>query len=85
MKTKSSLNQQTSLDAKLSVGGNLFDTTTLEKRLQELNDVPPFTPDKYEPRYSVTQLFESGVEVTLLYVIRNGHILYYKSEQRNVF
>ena len=66
------------------VGGSLFDTATLEKRLQELKDAPPFTPDKYEPRYSVTQLFESGVEVTLHYVMRDGHMLYYKSEQRYV-
>lgn len=66
------------------VGGSLFDTATLEKRIQELKDAPPFTPDKYEPRYSVAQLFESGVEVTLHYVIRNGEIMYYKSEQRHV-
>lgn len=36
---------------------NLFDVEALEKRMQELKDLPPFTPDKYEPRYAVTQLF----------------------------
>lgn len=66
------------------VGGSLFNVEALEKRIQELKDLPPFTPDKYEPRYTVTQLFESGVECTLYFVIRNGEQIWYNSEQRVV-
>jgi len=36
--------------------------------------------DKYEPKFTVTQLFHTGTEVTLYYVIRNNKIFYYDSK-----
>lgn len=51
--------------------GFIFDTTELNNRIKELESMPPFKPDKYEIRYSCTQLIDD-VEVTLLFVIRNG-------------
>ncbi len=67
--------------AKPLVGGSFFDVELLEKRMNDLKNLPPFKPEKFEPRYSVTQLFETGVEVTLHFVIRNGNQIWYNSEQ----
>lgn len=65
-------------------GGSAFNVETIEKRIQELKYLPPFAPDKYEPRYTVTHLFKSGVECTLYFVLRNGEQIFYKSEERAV-
>lgn len=65
---------------------NIFDNIKIEQRLAELKDKPRFLPDKYEPRYSVTQYFDTiggdmGKEVTLYFVLRNGEISFYDSKE----
>jgi len=42
-------------------------------------------PGKFEPRFTVTQLFETGIQVTYWYVIRDGKIYYYEEKSERVF
>lgn len=44
-------------------------------------NIVPIRVGKYEARHQVTQLFETGVEVTLYYVIRNNRIYYYDMKE----
>lgn len=62
--------------------GNIFDIEKINKRMAELEKEPTrrIYPFKDEPRFSVTQLFETNVEVTLYFVIRNGEMLFYDSK-----
>ena len=43
------------------------------------------TPGKFEPRFTVTQLFETGIQVTYWYVIRKGIIYYYDEKIERIF
>lgn len=63
---------------------SLFDSIKIEERLKELQGMPPFKPDEHEPRFTVTQLFEDGIECTLFFVIRDGHPLFYDSKQTRI-
>lgn len=59
---------------------NGLDIEEIEKRLQELKDLPSFKPDPHEMRYTVKQLFETGIEASISFVIRNGQKIFYKPE-----
>ena len=62
-----------------------FNTELIEKRLKDLEAVR-FTPDVYEPRYVVTQLFRGGAQVKLAFVIRDGEMIFFDSyEEENIF
>lgn len=63
---------------------SIFDAGIIEGQLDKIKDMPRFEPDKYEPRFTVTQLFETGIEVTLSFVVRHGEIIYYDSKQKRV-
>lgn len=61
---------------------SIFDIERINERLAELKISPKqLSIDKYEPTYTVTQLFENGDEVTLYFVIRNGEIIFYDSKK----
>lgn len=65
---------------------NLFDTEKIYKHLNEIKNKPRFTPEKYEPHYTVTQFFDSidgsgGIEVILYFVFRDGDISFYDSKE----
>ena len=59
----------------------IFDHDKIKQRLAEVKSMPPFTPDRFEPIYTVTQTFETGVTVTLWFVLRNGEPYFYDSKQ----
>lgn len=63
---------------------SLFDEIKIEERLKELEGKPSFSPDKFEPRFTVSQLYETGVEATLWFVIRDGHPVFYGSKQTRI-
>lgn len=44
-----------------------------------------FTPGKFEPRYQVTQLFETGIQVTYWFVIRKEGFYYYDEKIERIF
>lgn len=44
-----------------------------------------FTPGKFEPRFTVTQLFKTGIQVTYWYVIRKDAIYYYDEKIERIF
>lgn len=48
---------------------NLYDLSEIK--------IMDIKPEKYEAKFSVTQLFVTGIEVTLYWVIRNNKIYYY--------
>ncbi len=62
----------------------MFDPAKIAARIKEIEDLPPFEPDKYELRFTCSQLFETGIEATLHFVLRNGEPSYYKSTQKKV-
>lgn len=61
---------------------NAFNIEAIETQLKVVESMPPFQPDKYELRYTTTQLFETGIEVSLSFVIRNGEQIFYASSKR---
>ncbi len=61
---------------------NLFDFEKIEKRIKEIKEQPPFTPDKYEPQYQVSQLFHDGTIVILFFVFRNGDLYFYDAKTK---
>lgn len=42
------------------------------------------TPGKFEPRYTVTQLFENGIQITYWFVIRKGVFYYYDEKTERI-
>lgn len=62
---------------------SIFNIDKINERLKSLEDFPPFEPEKFEPTFTVTQLFETGIEATLYFVIRNGEMIFYKATQRH--
>jgi hypothetical protein len=56
---------------------NLFDFEKIEQRIKEIKEQPPFTSDKYEPQYQVSQLFPDDKVVILFFVIRDGQPFFY--------
>lgn len=63
-----------------------INTELLEARLKDLKTTPDFKPDEKEARYTVTQSFETGMVVTLSFVIRDGEMIIYDSYERpNIF
>lgn len=58
---------------------NLFDVENLKKLIG-----PNIQPGKYEAVYTVKQLFETGVEITLSYVIREGKMMIFEEQKRVV-
>lgn len=63
---------------------SIFDIKINEEMLEKIKNKPPFEPDKYEPKFTVSQLFETGIEATLHFVIRHGEIIYYNSTQKRI-
>lgn len=63
----------------------LFDEIKINERFHELQNKPPFNPDKFEPVFTVSQLFETGVRATLFFVIRDGEPMFYDSKQERIF
>lgn len=61
---------------------SVFDSEKIRKRMEELEGQPRFQPDKDEMRYTATQLFETGIEATVYFVLRNGEMLIYDSTQK---
>lgn len=68
----------------------VFNSDKIEKIMLELKDMPPFKPDKYEMRFSATQLFSTGndaavhKEVTLWFVFRDGEVMFYDFKEKFV-
>lgn len=54
----------------------VFDPEKLKELEASIGETPVF-PGKYETKYRVKQLFETGLEVTIKYVVRDGLFLYY--------
>lgn len=63
---------------------NVFDHELLEGQLERIKNQPPFKPEPYEPRFTITQLFETGIEAKVSYVIRNGEKLFYECKQYKI-
>lgn len=59
---------------------NLFDPKLLKDITEIVRYHPRVKPEKYEAKYQVTQLFETGVEVTIYWVIRDGKQFIYDSK-----
>ncbi len=70
---------------------NLFDEEKIIAQMERIGSIPPFVPDKYEMRFSVTQLFSTGndavahKEVTLKFVLRDGEMIFYESSEKPVW
>ena len=63
---------------------SVFDTELLDRRLRELKQCSKFEPDEYDLRYTATQLYETGVEATVKFVVRDGQMIFYGSTERNI-
>jgi len=72
------------------MANEIFNVDKILDRVEELKKLPPFKPDLYEPRFSVTQRFSTGndaachKDVTLLFVLRNGEMVFYDSKEQFV-
>lgn len=42
-------------------------------------------PERFEPRYTVTKLSETGIEIMHHFVIRDNKYLVWKIEQKKIF
>lgn len=63
---------------------HVFNINDIEKQLDNLKNAPKFYPEKYELRYTATQLFDTGIEVSFDFVVRNGEMIIYDSRERRV-
>lgn len=63
---------------------NLFDIDKIEEQLAKIKNLPPFKPEKYEQWFTATQLFETGIEVKIHFVIREGKQIFFGSEENKI-
>ena len=65
------------------MNNEIFDTKKINERIQELKNLPKFTPEPDEMRFTATQKY-GDTEATISFVIRNGEMYFYDSKTTRI-